>query len=177
MVLFAGLVRTALAASARWGSGNLRTDFGWWARRTDVVRAVVLTWVAGMAGALAVSPWGETGSRAGWIATADGASAAVFVAFAVVAAPLFEELVFRGLLQRALTGRFGPVPAILVQGAVFGLYHFDLTGGADNLPTIVYITTWGTVLGFAAQRYRRLGPGMVAHALTNVLVAAALLSG
>src|SRR5947207_8663332 len=96
LVVFGGLIRTALQASVRSGSGRFRVDFGWWARRADLLRAVPLGWLAAMAGALAVAAWhGHPTSNAGWVSRADTTSVVVFAAFAVVAAPLFEELVFR----------------------------------------------------------------------------------
>ncbi|HEV8626602.1 MAG TPA: type II CAAX endopeptidase family protein [Acidimicrobiia bacterium] len=175
-VLFAGLIRTALLASWEWGSGRLRGDFGWWARPTDALRAIVVMWVAGMAGALAVTPWhGQTSTNADWLTTADTVTAVIFAGFAIVAAPLIEELVFRGLLLRALTSRYGARPAIVMQGLAFGLYHFK-PGGADTLPTMVYLAAGGTVFGIAAHRWQRLGPTMVAHALTNLIVTMALIA-
>lgn len=175
-VLFSGLIRSALLASGEWGSGRLRADFGWWARPTDVPRAIVVMWVAGMAGALAVTPWhGQTSSNADWLTSADTITAVIFAGFAIVAAPLIEELVFRGVLLRALTARYGPRPAIVMQGLAFGLYHFKL-GGADNLPTMVYLAAGGIVFGIAAHRWQRLGPTIVAHALTNLLVTVALIA-
>jgi membrane protease YdiL (CAAX protease family) len=176
-VLFAGLVRSALLASGQWGTGRFRVDFGWWARPTDGLRAIVVMWAAGMAGAVAVIPWhGQTSSNADWLTDADTASAVIFAAFAIVAAPLFEELVFRGLLQRALTSRYGAPLAIVIQGVAFGLYHFKLGGGADNLATMAYLAAGGMVFGIAAHRWQRLGPTIVAHALTNTLVTVALLA-
>jgi CAAX protease family protein len=176
-VLFAGLVRSALLSSGQWGTGRVRIDFGWWVRPTDALRAIVVMWAAGMAGAVATIPWGgETSSNADWLTDADMVSAAIFAAFAIVAAPLIEELVFRGLLQRALTSRYGAGPAIVLQGLAFGLYHFNLRGGADNLPTMVYLAADGMVFGAAAHRWKRLGPTILAHALTNILVTVALLA-
>jgi membrane protease YdiL (CAAX protease family) len=177
-LVFGGLIRTAVTASARWGSGNLRADFGWWARPSDLLRGVVVAYAGAAAGGLALTFWPDGWTtNAEWLTSADGLTVAVFAVFAVVAAPLFEELVFRGLLQRALTSRYGARTAIVVQGIVFGLYHLRLDAGADNLANVVYIGVWGMVVGFAAHRWRRLGPGMAAHALTNILVTAAIITG
>ena len=178
LVVFGGLIHTADTVSTRWGSGDLRADFGWWARPADLLRGVVIAYAAAVAGGLAVTFWPDGWTtNAEWLTSADAATVAVFAAFAVVAAPLFEELVFRGLLQRTLTSRYGAPTAIVIQGAVFGLYHLRLDGGADNLVNVVYIAVWGMVVGFAAHRWRRLGPGMAAHALTNILVTAAVITG
>src|SRR4051812_27227301 len=92
-VIFGGLLRTALGASTQWGTGSLRADFGWWARRSDLLRAVPVMFLAGMAGAIATSWWhGAASSNAEWVASADVASVVVFSAFAVIAAPLLEEV-------------------------------------------------------------------------------------
>jgi len=175
-VLFGILFRTAMMASAQWGSGHPRADFGWWARPSDALRALVVTWLAAIAGAFAVSPWhGATGSNADWVSGADTVTAVVFAGFAIVAAPLIEELIFRGLLLRSLTARCGVRPAIVIQGIAFGLYHIRLTSLATNLPTMVYLAAAGIVLGIAAHRWQRLGPTMLAHALTNIVVTVALI--
>jgi len=176
-VLFAVLARGALLAAEQWGTGRVRVDFGWWARPTDGLRAIIVMWAAGIAGAVAVIPWGgETSSNADWLTDADTLTAVIFAAFAVVAAPLIEELVFRGLLQRALTSRYGARLAIVIQGMVFGLYHFNLRGSGDNLPTMVYLAAGGMVFGIAAHHWQRLGPTILAHALTNILVTVAVVA-
>ena len=56
-----------------------------------------------------------------------GAKLAVIVIAAGILAPIFEELVFRGLLLRALLARMGPNWAIAVSALTFGAVH--LIGG------------------------------------------------
>jgi membrane protease YdiL (CAAX protease family) len=47
-------------------------------------------------------------------------------AFAVaIVAPLAEELLCRGLVQRSLAARIGPVPALVLAAVVFGLLHVE----------------------------------------------------
>jgi membrane protease YdiL (CAAX protease family) len=94
---------------------------------------------------------------------------AVTVAFVLLAlgAPLVEELFFRGLLQRALVRRFGPVPAVAGSAVVFGLAHFELL----QLPALIL---FGVVLGVLAERTGRLGPGIVAHATFNAVTVLSL---
>ena len=177
--LFAGLVLTARWASERWGTASFRTDFGWRFQPSDLWRGALLFVVAGILAGLAASPWPTEsweGSSA-WLDVADGPTVAVFAVFAVLAAPLFEELIFRGLLLRSLTSRYGPRLAIAIQAVIFGLYHVDPAAGADNIPAVIYLAVAGAVLGFAATRYQRLGPSMVAHCLTNLTVVTMIAGG
>jgi membrane protease YdiL (CAAX protease family) len=107
-------------------------------------------------------------------AGASGASLAVLGLLVCVGSPLVEELFFRGLLLRAVAGRFekltGParsaVPVLLV-GAVFGLAHFEAL-------QLIGLVGFGVVLGTLAWRTGRLGPGIVAHAAFNTVTIVAL---
>jgi len=79
-----------------------------------------------------------------------------------VAAPIFEELAFRGVLFAALRSRMGFAPAALVSSIVFGLQHpYDLAG--------VLVVTWiGFVLAWLYERTGSLIACMVAHAVYNL---------
>jgi hypothetical protein len=140
---------------------------------------VLLFVVAGTLAGVAASPWPSDRweGNSAWLKLADTPTVAVFAVFAVFAAPLFEELVFRGLLLRSLTRRYGRRLAVVVQAVVFGLYHVTPAAGAANIPTVIYLAVWGAVAGVAATRYQRLGPSMVAHCLANLTVVAVVVSG
>jgi len=91
-----------------------------------------------------------------------------------VGSPLVEELYFRGLLLRALAGRFegvgprlGPVLATVVTGVVFGLAHFEAL-------QFIALAGFGMVLCVLAWRTGRLGPGIMAHAAFNTTTIVAL---
>ena len=96
---------------------------------------------------------------------------------AVIAAPLVEELVFRGVLQRALVGRLGVVTAIAVQAVVFGAVHADPTFGSGNIGLVLVLTMVGAAFGVGVHLTGRLGTGIVAHAIFNAVVLAIVLSG
>lgn len=94
-----------------------------------------------------------------------------------VGAPLFEELMFRGLLLRALAGRLarlgprlGPVAATVLTGLVFGLVHFEAL-------QFLALAGFGMVLCVLAWRTGRLGPGIVAHAAFNAVSLAVIAAG
>lgn len=92
----------------------------------------------------------------------------------VLVVPVVEELAFRGYLMRRWVSPdvtrvpLGSVPfsAILVTSIGFGLLHGWWVAG----------TVAGVVLGLTAKR-RGLGDAIVAHAVANLLVAVAAVSG
>ena len=88
----------------------------------------------------------------------------------VVVAPMFEELLFRGILQRSLRSRFPLGVALVVQAMAFGLFHFDPRRGMGNVGLLVVLSGIGLVLGIITQRNDgRLGASMLAHSLHNCL--------
>jgi uncharacterized protein len=74
-----------------------------------------------------------------------------------------EELVFRGVLLRALQPRLGTVAAIFISAAVFGLYH--VWPPAQMLSTFAL----GIVLAFVTLRARSIVPAIIIHALNNTV--------
>lgn len=98
------------------------------------------------------------------------AQGAVMVGLVVVAVPLVEELVFRGVLLDALRERVGAVGAVLVTAGLFGLMHVE--------PSIVVATTLlGGVLGVLRLRSDSIWPPVALHAANNGLAVVAILVG
>jgi hypothetical protein len=90
----------------------------------------------------------------------DGVALAVFFLTAAVAAPLFEELLFRGFLLPSLT-RYMPVwVAIFASSLLFAIAHLSLS---EVLP----LMTLGIVLGVVYTRSRNLLASMLLHSLWN----------
>jgi membrane protease YdiL (CAAX protease family) len=85
--------------------------------------------------------------------------AAVFVMVAVIA-PLLEEFLFRGWMQRTLERRLGAWPAIAITASAFGLVHADLFG----LPLRI---AFGAASGYLAWRTRSIWPSVVLHGAYN----------
>jgi membrane protease YdiL (CAAX protease family) len=96
---------------------------------------------------------------------------------AVVAAPLVEELVFRGVVLRSLLSWAAPIPAIVLQGVLFGVAHVDPVRGSGNVGLAAILSGVGIALGAGAYLLRRIGPTVVAHAIFNGVVLAIILSG
>lgn len=73
---------------------------------------------------------------------------------------LFEELAFRGAIQRRFLAMLGRSQELLATGVCFGLCH----GVTAGLP---FHAGLGIYLGWLRERSTSLLPGMVAHALYN----------
>lgn len=83
---------------------------------------------------------------------------------AAVAAPIVEELMFRGLLFPALRARWGVWLGAALSAAIFSLSHNTLPGGF--LP----IWTLGFTFALAYQWRRSLLPGIIMHGIHNGLI-------
>ncbi len=90
----------------------------------------------------------------------DGVALLVFFLTAAIAAPLFEEFLFRGFLLPSLT-RYVPVGwAIALSALIFAAAHLSLS---EVLP----LTLLGAILGFVYTRSRTLISPMVLHSAWN----------
>jgi hypothetical protein len=101
----------------------------------------------------------------------DGATGVILLVLIVgVLAPIFEELFYRGLVQRALLKRgLSPTVAIGTTALFFGATHFQLL----QLPGLVLA---GALFGVLAYRFDRLGPAIAAHVTFNMVTVVALLA-
>ncbi len=79
---------------------------------------------------------------------------------AVVLAPLWEEVIFRGLFFGLLMSRWGTLVALVVTSLVFAGYHFSLTA---FLPLFCV----GMALGYVYSRTRSIYFAILAHAIFN----------
>jgi hypothetical protein len=170
-------------ASRRWGRASLRSDSGLFFRKADVGWGPV-TWLSCVAVQVAIAalvfsfevPFTGNTEGIGDLADDRGYVITILVT-AVIAAPFVEEIVFRGLVLRGLLSRMGPIPAIAIQGVLFGVAHVDPVRGEGNLGLAMILSGVGLVLGGSAYLFRRLGPTIVSHMITNtVAMTVALLS-
>ena len=88
-------------------------------------------------------------------------SMAWIIILAVVAAPVVEEIAFRGLLYTSLRKQFNKWSAAIISASIFSLIH----------PTIPYtllpIFMLGMVFAIVREESNSIYPGMIAHALNN----------
>lgn len=166
----------------RWGAGRFES-VGWRFRWIDLAWGP-LTWLSAIGVQLVLAavvlifdiPLSSNVESLS-DADADRAYLIATAVAAVIAAPVVEELVFRGLVLRGLLSRVGPVLAVALQGVVFGVAHVDPVRGVGNLGLAIVLSGVGIALGTAAYLTRRLGPAVIAHAIFNGVVVAILLSG
>jgi membrane protease YdiL (CAAX protease family) len=86
----------------------------------------------------------------------------MLIVFTTIAAPICEEIFYRGLVLRSLQRRMGDWPAIVLTGVIFGASHFEPLQFAG-------LAVFGMVLSALALRYDRLGPAIAAHMAFNLL--------
>ncbi|MGE0352945.1 MAG: lysostaphin resistance A-like protein [Gemmatimonadales bacterium] len=78
-----------------------------------------------------------------------------------IAAPLVEEVAFRGWIQTRLEGRFGPEPAIVFAAVLFSVAH----GVPEYL---VYYLVLGTILGLSVWASGSIWTGVILHGVLNL---------
>ena len=79
----------------------------------------------------------------------------------VIAAPLFEEVIFRGYVQGLLM-MVHPALGVVSAALIFGLSHWEL-----GTATVLTTTLWGWGAGILYLRHRSLPLLICAHALYN----------
>ena len=92
---------------------------------------------------------------------------AVLSVFAVTAAPLIEEIFFRGILYPTLRERWGIAPAVLVSSLIFAVMHF-------HLAALVPLFALAVMFCLALERTGSLAVCVIAHALFNSVSIAAI---
>ena len=125
-------------------------------------------------------PEGDAAQQIGEALSALQSTAAqvTVIVIAVVLAPVVEEITFRGVLLKAMSGRSRRA-AMVVSALVFALFHLlgldpnrMLEAAAIVLPQLFIV---GMILAWITFRSQRLGPAIFLHSGFNLLAAIALL--
>ncbi len=180
LVGWATFVAMLVVVSRRFGTGDPVSDYAVAFRPIDLVGIPI-----GVATQFLVVPalywplrqiWSDTFSRerleerAQDLADrADGANAILLVLVVVVGAPIVEELVYRGLLQRSLSNAITVWPALVIASLGFAFIHFAWV----ELPGLFVA---GLVFGAGLVLTGRLGLAIVTHAAFNAAGVAVVLS-
>jgi len=96
----------------------------------------------------------------------DAATVVLFFIGAVILAPLVEELLFRGVLLRALLRKVQPVTAVVASAVIFALVHY--LGDPNTLPFLPALAGLGAVLAIVALRTGDLSMSIFIHAGFNL---------
>lgn len=81
----------------------------------------------------------------------------------VIAAPVLEEIFFRGIIQEELANEYGGMKGVLMAAAFFGLAHIQVPQQAVNAFFV------GIILGYIYVKTKSLVPVMLIHAMNNAI--------
>jgi membrane protease YdiL (CAAX protease family) len=87
----------------------------------------------------------------------------------LVAAPVMEELLFRGLLQTWIKKHLGIKAAILLASLCFALFHISISHGAGNLSLVASLFAFSCFLGFIYERQKSLLSSIILHITFNLV--------
>ncbi len=176
--LTAGMVWIAYSGAGALTYGVMRLTY-WRAGTADVPRLLApgfsRAMLMGVAGGAAAAAFGLAYVMAArtfdWfpavgqsVQSPDLATMLWLGALAVIAAPIFEEFIFRGLIFGGLRRSLGTAGAVLASAAIFAIVHPP----ASVVP--VFVLGLCTALVYA--RTRMLAASMITHALYNAAVIA-----
>ena len=159
------------AVSLLRGRGSLIRDFGFYGYPVDAV------WIAAGIGlqflgliivGVILDLVGSDGGEQQTITVLKNAGPGPKISLAIcvgVLAPMIEEIIFRGALQRALQRHMIVPLAVLIQAVVFASIHLLDLGALNGLPSIFAV---GLLAGFLTARTSRLGPAIALHAGFNL---------
>lgn len=172
------IVAFVLVVSRAKGSGSLRRDFGFTIRSRDwwwgpigagisIATSIAMTPILGL---LRDPPEQEVVRVVG---QSQGIPALLAAVAVVVAAPMGEELLARGLVLRSLQRRWRPWVAVAVSSVLFAGVHPLLDPNA--ILTLVPLLVLSLVSGIQAVRSGDLSRSLWLHAGFNALAAVGLL--
>jgi membrane protease YdiL (CAAX protease family) len=166
-------------ASRFKGIGSLRADFGFVVDVAHDWVMVPLGFAIEIAAGILLLPISHFVKHAPQrvvqdLNSAHGGKLVVLGVTALVAAPVIEELFFRGLLLRALQRRMSAPAAVMFSALAFGLAHvvFDFGSGVV-LPALVAL---GALSGIFAVRTGNLSRSILLHAGFNLVAVLAVLT-
>ncbi|MBD2018635.1 CPBP family intramembrane metalloprotease, partial [Leptolyngbya sp. FACHB-36] len=155
-----GSIKPYLPLPEGWFRVSLRGNWFWWGTIGYVAALPLVSLVSivnqqiwqGKGGSNPILPIALEGK--------DSVALTIFFVTAAIAAPVFEEILFRGFLLPSLTRYLPMWGAIGLSGLIFAIAHLSLS---EVLP----LTVLGMVLGFVYVRSRNLLASMLLHSLWN----------
>ena len=87
----------------------------------------------------------------------------------VIIAPLVEEVLFRGLLQRYIKRWLGNKAALLLSSLSFAMMHFQMAQGIGNIPLVISLFVFALYLGFIYEKKKSLVASITLHFIFNLV--------
>jgi hypothetical protein len=85
----------------------------------------------------------------------------------IIAAPLFEEFLFRGILLSYLRTKLGVYSSIFLSALIFSLFHFSPSQSIENISLLLTLFVFGSYLGFVYLKTRSLYASILLHVTFN----------
>ncbi|WP_026882865.1 CPBP family intramembrane glutamic endopeptidase [Clostridium akagii] len=79
----------------------------------------------------------------------------------LILAPIFEEILFRGIILSEIRENLRVIPAVIIQAVIFGIYHMNIFQG-------IYTAVLGLILGYVCVRTMTILSSIIAHITFNV---------
>jgi membrane protease YdiL (CAAX protease family) len=170
---FGGWVIGLVVVSRRKGRNSLRRDFGLVVHARDLwlllagigLEVGLATMLFPIANLVPNQQQGVVND----LESAHGLHLAILALFAGLIAPVCEELLFRGLLLRALQRRFSPAIAVAVSALVFALAHPALDPTWGTFVIVPALFALGAISGAVAVRRGDLSASIMLHIGFNFL--------
>lgn len=149
-----------------------------WARVGRLITAVLALVAAGLWGEWVMDwlsePFHLTSHWTEWfdadLVWASPSLTAISLIEYVIFAPVFEELAFRGILFAILRRKFCFLPAALISASIFAIAHgYGLVG-------FISVLWSGLLWAWIYEKTGSLLPGILAHAVNNLLVCLAVMA-
>ena len=122
-----------------------------------VIKAIALGWDRWI-------PFHDQARSIGSLLPVGATEITAWIALSIVAG-VAEEIVFRGYFQRQFAAWLrNPLGALFLQALLFGVTH-----GYQGVTACIRITLIGALFGLLAMWRRSLRPGIIAHAMTDIL--------
>src|SRR4051794_2572320 len=162
-----------MLVSRRKGRGTLRADFGFAIFRRDawvIVMGVLLEIGLTLLVLPIVNLAGDKHQDVvNDLRDSTGVKLALIALVAGIIAPMCEELLFRGLLLRALRRRVSPAGAVAISALVFALAHPLLDPTVGTVAVVPALFAMGAVSGVMALRTGNLSRSIYLHIGFNLL--------
>lgn len=80
----------------------------------------------------------------------------------VIVIPIFEEVLFRGIIFGRLKTKYKILSSIIIQGIIFGVFHL-------RVDSILYAIIMGIILGFVFEKTKSIYTIIISHVISNFL--------
>ncbi|MFL5869476.1 MAG: CPBP family intramembrane glutamic endopeptidase [Solirubrobacterales bacterium] len=171
-LLAATLIAVAFVAASPGGGFADPAALGWRRPLRPALGAAILAYVVYVACAVVLSalinPQQEDVTRElGFDEGTVGAIAAGFLI--IVAAPLSEEIFFRGLLFGGIRSKAPFAVAAIVSASIWGLFHYT---GPGSWGVCLQLAVFGVILAWLYERTGSIWPTLALHVFNNALAVA-----